>query len=206
MEIPQEISKKAAAWIGIGVAVVLFFVYRGYVNSRQALQILDNQVPNITRVAFETEVVAPTEGNLDAILKQVKNFGNSPDIDRFKKRFPDHLWIGLLIRNRGLKMATDIAARIRLTAPISAVEGFSSTDFGKLETRGEALGKDEIELNWNYLEPGHTAVIFLGVRPKEIDSQPPYSRQQMQLWARDFKIYFELAQIQTKEGSVDYAY
>jgi hypothetical protein len=52
MELPKDISGKAIAVIAAGLLLITFFAYRGYVNSRQALQILELQVPNITRVAF----------------------------------------------------------------------------------------------------------------------------------------------------------
>ena len=54
MELPRDISGKATAVIAAVLLLIIFFAYRGYVNSRQALQILDLQVPNITRVAFDT--------------------------------------------------------------------------------------------------------------------------------------------------------
>ena len=60
MELPKDISGKAAAVIAAVLLLITFFAYRGYVNSRQALQILDLQVPNITRVAFDTQVFALT--------------------------------------------------------------------------------------------------------------------------------------------------
>ena len=50
MELPRDISGKATAVIAAGLLLITFFAYRGYVNSRQALQILDLQVPNIMRI------------------------------------------------------------------------------------------------------------------------------------------------------------
>jgi len=71
MEIPKDISGKTTACIVIGLVLVLFFGYRAYVNSRHALQILEIQVPNITRVAFETQVFALSPANLEPILAHV---------------------------------------------------------------------------------------------------------------------------------------
>jgi hypothetical protein len=89
MEIPRDISGKTTALIVSGLVLVLFFGYRAYVNSRQALQILDLQVPNITRVAFDTQVFALTPANLEPILKSVAaQFGGpagNAEIEKLKK-------------------------------------------------------------------------------------------------------------------------
>ena len=71
MEIPRDISGKTTALIVSGLVLVLFFGYRAHVNSRQALQILDLQVPNITRPAFDTQVFALTPANLEPVLTSV---------------------------------------------------------------------------------------------------------------------------------------
>ena len=68
MEIPRDISGKGTAVLVTGLILILFFGYRAYVNSRRALQVLDLQVPNITRVAFETQVFALTSANLGPVL------------------------------------------------------------------------------------------------------------------------------------------
>src|SRR5687768_16157645 len=71
MEIPKDISRKPTVLIVSGLVLVFFFGYRAHVNSRQALQILDLQVPNITRVAFDTQVFALTPANLEPVLTSV---------------------------------------------------------------------------------------------------------------------------------------
>src|SRR5687767_12650028 len=65
MELPRDISRTAIAVIAGGLILVTFFAYRGYVNSRKALEILEIQAPNITRVAFDTQVFALTPANLE---------------------------------------------------------------------------------------------------------------------------------------------
>jgi len=89
MEIPRDISGKTTALIVSGLVLVLFFGYRAHVNSRQALQILDLQVPNITRPAFDTQVFALTPANLEPVLTSVTpQFGGpegTAEMERFKK-------------------------------------------------------------------------------------------------------------------------
>src|SRR3970282_2840735 len=100
MEIPRDISGKTSALSVIGLVRVLFFGYRAYVNSRQALQILEIQVPNITRVAFDTQVFALTPANLQPVLTSVAlQFGGpegQAEMDKFKKEFEAHLWIAVV--------------------------------------------------------------------------------------------------------------
>src|SRR5213593_3732524 len=97
MEIPKDISGKMTALMVTGAVLILFFGYRAHVNSRQALRILDVQVPNITRVAFDTQVFALTPANLEPILTTVAGqYAGSEDkagMDKFKKEFASHLWI-----------------------------------------------------------------------------------------------------------------
>src|SRR3970282_2439681 len=97
MEIPRDISGKTSALSVIGLVRVLFFGYRAYVNSRQALQILEIQVPNITRVAFDTQVFALTPANLEPVLTSVtRQFGGPEgkgEMEKFTKEFESHLWI-----------------------------------------------------------------------------------------------------------------
>ena len=120
MELPRDISGKAMAVIGIGLVLVLFFGYRAYVNSRQALQILEIQMPNITRVAFDTQVFALSPANLEPVLKSVSEKFAGPEgnaeIEKFKKEFASHLWIAVVVtRNRGLQSATEVLTRVQLT-------------------------------------------------------------------------------------------
>jgi hypothetical protein len=61
-------------------------------------------------------------------------------------------------------------------------------------------------VNWNYIEPAITAVIFVGVQPKDFAGKAPYSKKDMRAWSRDFRLYFELAEVKSKEGAVAYAY
>jgi hypothetical protein len=206
MELPTEVSNKTVAVTAVILLLVLFFLYRAYVNSRQALQIVEAQVPNITRVAFETEVFAPTQGNLDAVLKRFTGFASASEVDKFKSEFDSNLWIGVAVRNRGLKNAADVSARVRLVTPIVAVRGFNSTVYSRLETKEGGIGKPDALFQWSYLEPRSTSLILLGVQPEKIDAEPPYSREDMALWSRDFKIYFESAEISSKEGAFDFAY
>jgi hypothetical protein len=206
MELPTEISnKKVVLAIAISL-ILLFFLYRAYVNSRQALQILETQVPNITRVAFETEVFALTQGNLDAVLKRFTGFAAASDVEKYKKEFDSYLWMGVAIRNRGLKNAAEVSARIRLSTPIKAIQGFNSTVYARLETQEGGIGKPDALLRWTYLEPRSTSLILLGVQPEDFNAKPPYSNKEMQIWSRDYKVYFELAEISSKEGAFDFAY
>jgi hypothetical protein len=61
-------------------------------------------------------------------------------------------------------------------------------------------------VNWNYIEPAITAVTLIGVQPNDFGGKPPYSKKDMRTWSRDFRLYFELAQVKSKEGAVAYAY
>jgi hypothetical protein len=210
MELPRDISGKATALIGISLALVLFFGYRGYVNSRQALKILDLQVPNITRVAFDTQVFALTSTNLEPVLKSVRADFAGPEgaaeIDKFKKEFDSHLWIAVMTRNKGLKSATDVVTQVQLTTPITALQGYSPTGYAKMEVKEGGVGKEAASVNWNYIEPAITTVTLIGVQPKDFGGKPPYSKKDMQIWSRDFRLYFELAEVKSKEGAIAYAY
>jgi hypothetical protein len=206
MEIPREISAKTTVWIFVALAILLFFLYRAYINSRQALQILETQVPNITRVAFETEVFAPTLGNLDGIFQRMTAFGASTEVEKLKKEMESHLWLGISIRNRGLKIATDIAVHVRLATPITSVYGFNGTTYARLEAKEAGVGKSDASFVWTYLEPRAVSVIFLGVRPDDLAAKPPYSRRDMQTWSKDFKAYFELVEVKSKEGAFDFVF
>ncbi len=206
MEIPREITNKTATWMVFALVILLFFLYRAYSNSRQALEILETQVPNITRVAFETEVFTPTLGNIDAVLQRMTPFGASSELEKFKKEMDSNLWIGVSIRNRGLKTATDVSTRVRLTTPVTAIYGFNATTYARLETKEGGVGKAEALLNWTYLEPRNVALIFLGVRPEDFHGKSPYSKQDMQMWSKDFKAYFEFVEVKSKEGAFDYVY
>ena len=210
MEIPKVISGKTTAWIVIGLVLVLFFGYRAYVNSRQALQILEIQVPNITRVAFDTQVVALTPANLEPILTRVAGqFAGTEgkgEMEKFKKEFASHLWIAVMTRNKGLQSATEVMTRVQLTTPITTLQGFSSTGYARMEVKEGGKGKEMASLNWSYIEPGITAVTLIGVQPKDFGGKPPYSKKEMGLWSRDFRLYFELAEVKSKEGVIDYAY
>src|SRR3972149_4631303 len=152
MEIPRDISGKAAALIVIGLLMILFFGYRGYVNSRQALQILEIQVPNITRVAFDTQVFALTPANLEPILTRVT--GQFPggeskgEMEKLKKEFESHLWIAVLTRNKGLQSATDVLTRVQLTTPITALQAFSSTGHANMEVKGGGIAKGSSTRGW----------------------------------------------------------
>jgi hypothetical protein len=210
MELPKDLSGKATAVIVAGLLLVVFFAYRGYVNSRRALQILEIQVPNITRVAFETQVVALTPANLEPILARVaEQFtgGESADeLEKFKKAFASHLWIAVITRNRGLQPATDVLTRVQLITPITALQGFSSTSYARMEVKEGGIGKETASVNWNYIEPTVIALTLVGVQPKDFEGKPPYSNRDMRIWSRDFKFYFELAEVKSKEGAIDYAY
>jgi hypothetical protein len=210
MELPRDISGKATALIGIGLVLVLFFGYRAHVNARQALQILDLQVPNITRVAFDTQVFALTPANLEPILTSVApQFGGpegKEEMERFKKEFASHLWIAVMTRNRGLQSATEVLTRVQLTTPITALQGYTQTGYARMEVKEGGIGKETASVSWNYIEPAITAVTLVGVRPKEFKGKAPYSKQDMRIWSRDFRLYFELAEIKSKEGAIAYAY
>lgn len=210
MEIPRDISGKTTALIVIGSVLVLFFGYRAYVNSRQALQILDLQVPNITRVAFDTQVFALTPANLEPVLKSVvAQFGGpevNAEIEKLKREFDSHLWIAVMTRNRGLQSATDVLTQIRLTTPITALQGYTSTGYARMEVKEGGIGKEVASVNWNYIEPAITAVTFVGVQPKDFAGKAPYSKRDMRIWSRDFRLYFELAEVKSKEGAIAYAY
>jgi hypothetical protein len=210
MEIPRDISGKATAVIVAGLLLITFFAYRGYVNSLQALKILDLQVPNITRVAFDTQVFALTPANLQPVLTSVAmQFGGSEgkeELDKFKKEFASHLWIAVLTRNRGLQSATDVLTRVQLTTPITALQGYSSTGYAKMEVKDGGIGKETASVDWNYIEPAITAVTLIGVQPKDFPGKAPYSTKDTRIWSRDFRLYFELAEVKSKEGAIAYAY
>jgi len=210
MELPKDISGKATAVIAAGLLLITFFAYRGYVNSGKALQILDLQVPNITRVAFDTQVFALTPANLEPVLTSVAaQFGGTDgkgEMEKFKKDFESHLWIAVLTRNKGLQPATDVLTQIRLTTPITALQGYSSTGYAKMEVKEGGIGKETASVNWNYIEPAITAVTLVGVQPKDFAGKAPYSRKDMRIWSRDFRLYFELAEVKSKEGAIAYAY
>jgi hypothetical protein len=210
MELPRDISGKALAVIGIGLVLVLFFGYRGYVNSRQALQILELQVPNITRVAFDTQVFALTPANLEPVLGSASAQFAGPEgkeqLEKLKKEFASHLWIAVMTRNRGLQSATDVLTRVQLTTPITALQGYSSTGYAKMEVKEGGIGKEMASVNWNYIEPAITAVTLIGVQPKDFGGTAPFSKKDMSLWSRDFRLYFELAEVKSKEGAIAYAY
>ena len=210
MEIPRDISGKSTALIVIGSMMILFFGYRAHVNSRQALQILDLQVPNITRVAFDTQVFALTPANLEPILSGVTAQFAGPavnsEMERFKKAFDSHLWIAVMTRNRGLQSATDVVTRVQLTTPITALQGYSSTGYANMAVKEGGLGKETASVNWNYIEPAITAVTLIGVQPKDFAGKAPYSKQDMRIWSRDFRLYFELAEVKSEEGATAYAY
>ncbi len=210
MELPRDISGKAAAVIGIGLVLVLFFGYRGYVNSRQALQILELQVPNITRVAFDTQVFALTPANLEPVLGIASTQFAGPEgkepLEKLKKEFTSHLWIAVMIRNRGLQSATDVLTRVQLTTPITALQGYSLTGYAKMEAKEGGIGKEMASVNWNYIEPATTAVTLIGVQPKDFGGKAPFSKKDTSLWSRDFRLYFELVEVKSKEGAIAYAY
>ena len=210
MEIPRDISRTATAVIVAGLVLIIFFAYRGYVNSGKALQILDLQVPNITRVAFDTQVFALTPANLEPVLTSVTQQFAGPEgkaeVEKLKKEFDSHLWIAVMTRNRGLQSATEVLTRVQLTTPITALHGFSSTGYAKMEVKDGGIGKETASLNWNYIEPAITAVALIGVQPKDFEGKAPYSKKDMRLWSRDFRLYFELAEVKSAEGAVAYAY
>ncbi len=204
-DIPKFISGKTTALIVIGILLILFFSFRGYINSRRALQILEIQVPHITRVAFETQVFALTPANLEPTLARVTEQFAKDEMDNFKKEFESHLWIAVMIRNKGFESATDVLTRVQLTTPITALHGLSSS-YVKMEVKEGGKGKEMASVNWNYIEPAIMAVTLIGVQPEDFGGKPPYSKKEMRTWARDFRLYFELAEIKSKEGAIDYAY
>lgn len=126
-DIPKFISGKTSALIVIGILLILFFSFRGYINSCRALHILEIQVPHITRVAFETQVFALTPANLEPTLARVTEQFAKDEMDNFKKEFESHLWIAVMIRNKGFESATDVLTRVQLTTPITALHGLSSS-------------------------------------------------------------------------------
>ena len=204
-DIPKFISGKTTALIVIGILLILFFSFRGYINSRRALQILEIQVPHITRVAFETQVFALTPANLEPTLARVTEQFAKDEMDNFKKEFESHLWIAVMIRNKGFESATDVLTRVQLTTPITALHGLSSS-YIKMKVKEGGKGKEMASVNWNYIEPAIMAVTLIGVQPEDFGGKPPYSKKEMRTWARDFRLYFELAEIKSKEGAIDYAY
>jgi len=205
-DIPKFISGKTTALIVIGILLVSFFSFRGYINSRRALQILEIQVPRITRVAFETQVFALTPTNLEPTLARITEQFATGEMDNFKKEFKSHLWIAVMIRNKGLEPATDVLTRVQLTTPIMALRGLSSAGYAKMEVKEGGKGKEMASVNWNYIEPAIMAVTLIGVQPEDFGGKPPYSKKEMRTWARDFRLYFVLAEIKSKEGAIDYAY
>ncbi len=204
-DIPKFISGKTTALIVLGILLILFFSCRGYVNSRRALQILEIQVPHIMRVALETQVFALTPANLEPTLARVTEQFAKDEMDNFKKEFESHLWIAVMIRNKGFESATDVLTRVQLTTPITALHGLSS-GYVKMEVKEGGKGKEMASVNWNYIEPAIMAVTLIGVQPEDFGGKPPYSKKEMRTWARDFRLYFELAEIKSKEGAIDYAY
>jgi len=210
MELPRDLSGKAIAVVAAVLLLIIFFAYRGYVNSGKALKILDLQVPNITRVAFDTQVFALTPANLEPILTSVSGqFGGTDSAEKMaklKKEFASHLWIAVMTRNRGLQSATEVLSRVALTTPITALEAFSSTGYAGMEVKEGGIGKESASMNWNYIEPAITALILIGVQPKDFDGKAPYSKKDMRIWSRDFRLYFELAEVKSKEGAIAYAY
>ena len=210
MELPRDISRTATAVIMGGLVLVIFFAYRGYVNSGKALQILDLQVPNITRVAFDTQVFALTPANLEPVLTSVARQFAGPEskgeLEKLKKEFDSHLWIAVMTRNRGLQSATEVLTRVQLTTPITALQGFTSTGYANMEVKEGGIGKEMAAVNWNYIEPAITAVTLVGVQPKDFEGKAPYTKKDMRTWSRDFRLYFELAEVKSQEGSVAYAY
>ena len=66
--------------------------------------------------------------------------------------------------------------------------------------------KELASVIWNYIEPAITAVTLIGVQPKDFQGKAPYSRKDVRLWSRDFRLYFELAEVKSEGGAVAYAY
>ena len=210
MEIPRDISRTSAVVIVAALLLITFFAYRGYVNSGRALEILNLQVPNITRVTFDTQVFPLTRANLGPILISVSpEFSGSDgkmEIEELNKEFDSHLWIVVMTRNKGLKAATEVLTRIQLTTPITAIKGLSSTGYAKMEVKDGGIGQETVAVNWNYIEPAITAVALIGVKPKDFGSKAPYSKADMQRWSRDYRLYFDLAEVKSGEGAIAYAY
>lgn len=210
MQLPRDLSVKATIVIVAMLLLIIFFAYRGYVNSGNALRILDLQVPNITRVAFDTQVFALTPANLEPVLTSVSGVfsgtNGAEKMAKLKKEFDSHLWIAVLTRNRGLQSATEVLTRVELTTPITALEGFSSTSYAGMDVKEGGVGKQTASVNWNYIEPAITALILIGVQPKDFGANPPYSKKDMRTWSRDFRLYFELAEVKSKQGAIAYAY
>ncbi len=205
-EFPTFISGRTAALIVIGLVMISFFSCRGYFNSRRSLKIMEIQVPNITRIAFETQVFALTPANLEPTLARVTEQFSKGESEKFREEFDSHLWIAVMIRNKGLKPATEVLTRVQLTTPITALHGLTSTSYGKLEVKEGGKGKEMALVNWNYIEPAIMAVTLIGVQPEDFGGKPPYSKKDLQTWARDFRLFFEFAEIKSKEGAIDYAY
>ncbi|MEK7228625.1 MAG: hypothetical protein AAB154_01145, partial [Candidatus Binatota bacterium] len=127
-------------------------------------------------------------------------------IEKLKKEFGSHLWIAVMTRNKGLQSATDVLTRFQLATPITALQGYSSTGYASMEVKEGGKGKEMASVNWNYIEPAITAVTLIGVQPKDFAGKPPYSKKDMSIWSRDFRLYFELAEVKSKEGAIAYAY
>ena len=210
MEIPRDISGKSTALLATGLVLILFFGYRAHVNSRHALQVLDLQVPNIMRVTCDTQVFALTPANLQPVLASAALQFGGPDgkaeMDKFNKAFDSHLWIAVMTRNRGLQPAEEVLTQVRLTTPITALRGYSSTGYANMEVKEGGIGKETASVNWNYIEPGITAVTLIGVQPKDFPGKAPYSKQDARIWSRDYRLYFELAEVKSKDGAIAYAY
>jgi hypothetical protein len=75
-----------------------------------------------------------------------------------------------------------------------------------MEVKEGGIGKEMASVNWNYIEPAITAVTLIGVQPKDFESKAPYSKKDMRIWSRDFRLYFELAEVKSEEGAVACAY
>jgi hypothetical protein len=144
------------------------------------------------------------------VLKSVSETFAGPEgnaeIEKFKKEFASHLWIAVMTRNRGLQSATEVLTRVQLTTPITALQGYTSTGYAKMEVKEGGIGKEAASVNWNYIEPAITAVTLIGVQPKDFAGKVPYSQKDMRIWSRDFRLYFELAEVKSKEGAIAYAY
>jgi hypothetical protein len=210
MELPKDLSRTATVLIVAALILIIFFAYRGYVNSVKALQILELQVPNITRVAFDTQVFALTPANLEpvftSVAQQFRGSEGKEEIEKLKKEVDSHLWIAVMTRNKGLQSATEVLTLVQLTTPITALQGFSSTGYAKMEVKEGGVGKETASFKWNYIEPAITAVALIGVQPKDFEGKAPYSKKDTRTWSRDFRLYFELAEVKSKEGAVAYAY
>lgn len=143
---------------------------------------------------------------LTSVAPQFAGPGGKGEIEKLKKGFESHLWIVVMTRNRGLHSATEVLTRVQLTTPITALQGFSSTGYANMEVKEGGIGKEMASVNWNYIEPAITAVTLIGVQPKDFESKAPYSKKDMRIWSRDFRLYFELAEVKSEEGEVACAY